>query len=206
MSCTIYLIRHGETDWNRQRRVQGAIDIPLNENGKIQAARLSYRFQPVTLHAIYSSDLTRAYDTARAITTFHPEISVTALKELRERSYGLLEGKFLDEITLTHSSERNDWLEVEQYGIEPLSTVKNRIFRCIHEIVSAHNDESIAIVSHGGAIGAFLSVISNGETGTGKIRLGNTSVTEIEYTGEYCIKRINDISHLDNIDQKMVIG
>lgn len=205
MSCLLYLIRHGETDWNRERRVQGSIDIPLNENGMMQATKLSYRFRSLTLHAIYSSDLTRAYHTAQAIASFHPSIRVTALKELHERSYGLLEGKFLNEVTLTHSNERNDWMELEQYGIEPLKEVKNRMFRCIDELVRLHDGQSIAIVSHGGAIGAFLSVISNGETGSGKIKLGNTSVCEIDFSGEYQIKYVNDTSHL-SVDQNLVIG
>lgn len=205
MKNTIYLIRHGETDWNREKRVQGSIDIPLNQRGQDQASKLFRWFQNRHIDAIYSSDLARAYDTARSLAT-HYNLAVRTFSELRERSYGLIEGKEIQQFQLTHSDEFGDWKELEQYQIEPLVAVKNRAFQKIEELVRLHHRESIAIVSHGGTINAFLSLITEGESGSGKIKIDNTAVTEIEYNnGTYRILTLNDTSHLLDGEQNLVV-
>lgn len=201
----LYLIRHGETDWNRLRRVQGNIDIPLNTLGQEQANKLNCWFRDKHIDVIYSSDLSRAYDTAQHLAS-HYNIGVKTYTELRERSYGLIEGKSIDQFSLTHSEITNDWLELEQYDIEPLQNVKQRVFTKIEEILQRHDGKSIACVSHGGAIKAYLSMITNGETGSGKIKIGNTAITEIEYSnGVYRIVTINNTSHLKDEDDYLVV-
>lgn len=201
----MYLVRHGETDWNRLRRVQGNIDIPLNALGQEQAAKLYRWFRNKQIDAIYSSDLSRAFDTAQSLAV-HYNIGVKTYSELRERNYGLIEGESIDQFSLTHSESTNDWLELEQYRIEPLQNVKYRVFTKIEELLQQHNDESIAIVSHGGTIKAYLSLITNGETGSGRIKIDNTAVTEIEYSnGVYRFVTLNDTSHLRDKDDYLVV-
>lgn len=205
MKTTLYLIRHGETDWNRLRRVQGSIDIPLNRLGQLQADRLIHWFRDIHLDAIYSSDLMRAYDTASALAK-HYDLPVTTFPELRERSYGLIEGKHIDQFSLTHSDERNDWLELEQYDIEPLQAVKQRAYNKISHIIEQVEGKSVAIVSHGGTIKAFLAMISQGLTGSGKIKIKNTAVTEISYEkGNFQVVTLNDTSHLNDEHQNLVV-
>lgn len=200
-----YLIRHGETDWNSHKRVQGNIDIPLNELGKAQANKLINWFHNKQVHAIYSSDLSRAYDTARALDSIY-KLGITSYPELRERSYGLIEGKHIEQFNLTHSDESNDWLEIDQYEIEPLINVKNRVHSKIQDILKHHQGESIAIVSHGGAIKAYLSLITQGQIGSGKIKIDNTAVTEIEYkNGTYRIVTLNNTSHLHDEQGNLVV-
>lgn len=201
----MYLIRHGETDWNRLRRVQGNMDIPLNSLGQEQADKLYRWFNNKQLDAIYSSDLSRAYHTACSLAK-HYNIGVKSCCELRERSYGLIEGNSIGQFSLTHSEQANDWLEVDKYNIEPLRLVKQRMFNKIEEILQQHHEKAIAIVSHGGAIKAYLSIITHGEKGSGKIKIDNTAVTEIEYSnGTYQIVTLNDTSHLQDGQDHLVV-
>ncbi len=205
MANTLYLIRHGETDWNRLKRVQGSIDTPLNHLGQLQANQLIHWFRDKQLDAIYSSDLIRAYDTANSLAK-HYNIHVTTYPELRERNYGLIEGKHIDQFSLTHSDEQKDWLELEQYEIEALHAVKQRAFTKITEILQQFEDKSIAIISHGGTINAFLSLITHGHIGTGKIKIDNTAVTEISYDEDnYRIITLNDTSHLRDEHRNLVV-
>src|SRR3954471_7990952 len=88
---TILLARHGETDWNLQRRVQGHSDTPLNETGRAQALALAETLDGAELDAIYASDLERAYDTAQFVAQ-RKGLPVTPLPELRERNFGTWEG------------------------------------------------------------------------------------------------------------------
>ncbi len=205
MTNKFYLIRHGETDWNRLKRVQGSIDIPLNSLGQEQANKLFRWFRDRQVDAIYASDLSRAYNTALSL-AMNYRLGVKTYAELRERSYGLIEGKSIDQFTLTHSEQINDWLELDKYEIEPLTNVKQRVFSKIEEILQRHHGESIAIVSHGGAIKAYLTMITHGEIGSGKIKIDNTSVTEIEYSnGTYRIVTLNDTSHLSDEQDHLVV-
>ena len=88
---TILLVRHGETDWNLQRRVQGHSDTPLNDNGRAQALALADTLDDVELDAVYASDLARAFETARIVAE-RRGLTVTSVPGLRERNFGTWEG------------------------------------------------------------------------------------------------------------------
>src|SRR5258706_14102789 len=89
---TFYIVRHGETDWNAERRLQGHSDIPLNENGELQAKNLADELQDITFDLAFSSDLLRAKRTAEIIALEH-KLEVQTTKLIREKNYGSLEGK-----------------------------------------------------------------------------------------------------------------
>ena len=91
MSTRICIIRHGETDWNKQGRIQGQIDIPLNETGRAQALAMAYNSAHFRFSAIFSSDLTRAMETANALAQ-REKLAITTLPQLRERHYGIFQG------------------------------------------------------------------------------------------------------------------
>src|SRR5579872_7049036 len=95
--CTLYIVRHGETQWNVERRVQGQIDTPLTEHGKEQAKALGNLFKTIHFDAVFSSDLLRAQRTAELI-TLEKKLAVVTSELLRERSFGSFEGKYLEEI------------------------------------------------------------------------------------------------------------
>lgn len=91
MTTNICLIRHGETDWNKVRRIQGQTDIPLNDTGHAQAQAVAIRAEKFKVDAIYCSDLRRAYDTARQVAA-RCGLEVMVLPKLRERNYGIFQG------------------------------------------------------------------------------------------------------------------
>lgn len=194
MQTILYLIRHGETDWNRQRRIQGHSDIPLNESGTEQARLLAKRYKHATLAAIYASDLQRARDTAAPLAEALG-LPVQALTDLRERCYGTWEGLTYEEIRARFADpDPDDTI----YGIETLEALKERASRCLEGLALKHPEQVIAVVSHGGFINAFLHKITNGQMGTGITRIDNTGVTVVRY-GRHAweIAAVNDTSHLD---------
>jgi probable phosphoglycerate mutase len=150
----ILAIRHGETDWNVDTRIQGHLDVPLNETGQWQAQRLARALAAQdTIHAIYSSDLLRAHDTARAIA----DATGTPLSThpgLRERGFGIFEGKTYVEIECTWPEESVRWRQREPHwappGGESLLQVRERITRTLHELATRHAGEQIVLVAHGG--------------------------------------------------------
>ncbi len=159
--CIIYFVRHGETDWNVQTRTQGHTDIPLNANGEAQAHELKEKLQDVKFDAIYSSDLQRARRTAEII-TLERDIAVQSTKLLRERNYGVLEGKTKSEIEiiindllakLTEAEKRTARLFPEQENDEE---VVNRVVTFMREIAIANPGKTVLLISHGGIIRELL--------------------------------------------------
>jgi len=122
MESTIYLIRHGETDWNSERRFQGQTDIPLNKKGKLQANLLAQRIfnEGVRFSALYSSDLARAKETAEIIASYH-NLQVGLINGLRERFFGNLQGVTIDEIKRDYPDvDLTDLGQYEFFNLEPL--------------------------------------------------------------------------------------
>lgn len=140
---TLLLARHGETDWNRELRIQGSSDIELNELGRRQAQFLARELTDVELDAIYASDLSRALATAAAVASTHGlEVRVDA--RLRERSFGSWEGLTREDISAFPPGSRHDG--------ESDDEVRERVLAAVHEIAAAHTGEQVLIVSHGGAL------------------------------------------------------
>jgi broad specificity phosphatase PhoE len=193
----IYLVRHGETEWNAQRLVQGHSDIPLNERGREQARLLAARVQQLPITQVCSSDLQRAYETAvTAAQTLG--LSVCRHPELRERNYGDWEGKDY-RVIQAQFPDFNPWKDTEsKYNIETFSAMQQRGMRCLQAILQEGDAEHILIVSHGGLINALLHYMSGGVYGTGKTKLGNTSLSHIQYKqNQWVIHTINDGTHLN---------
>ena len=158
----IYLIRHGETTWNKQGRLQGHLDSPLTSKGQEDAFKLLNYFQNIPLTALYSSDLGRAIAsiTPLAKTTALP---VTPTAALRELSYAQLAGKTKDSLTDREKTQLNKQLSAHSdYQIgqgESLMALQKRIVQCMNEIAAAHPNQQVAIMSHGLAITMFLKKI-----------------------------------------------
>jgi broad specificity phosphatase PhoE len=182
---TLYLIRHGETDWNLERRLQGVNDIPMNATGRAQALAVGARLASVPLAAVISSDLTRAKDTAAAIAEPHG-LPVAIDPRLRERSFGLIEGIPRDEL------ERRYGDQLESYWTDPdrafeagesRREVQDRIAAFITELLATENADQTALVSHGGTIAAALHWLEREPLERYEIRvIANCSVTTIVIT------------------------
>ena len=196
----ITLVRHGETVWNREMRLQGSRDIPLSEAGVSQAARVATRLQREEHHIVYSSDLERAHHTAATIADAIGDVDHLVRVDLRERSYGQLEGKTRGEILdlypdFWEPNHRPDAL----LGVETFDQLCDRALRSVTEIADQHPGQNILIVSHGGFINAFLHKISAGLYGSGVNKLGNTSVTRVvrEIDDRWTIVDVGCVAHLD---------
>ena len=143
---TLLLARHGETDWNRELRIQGSSDIELNGLGRRQAQALAQELTDVDLDAVYASDLARARQTAEAVAATHG-LEVRFDPRLRERSFGSWEGLTREDIAeLPHGSQHDGESDEE---------VRARVLEAINEIAAAHPGEQVLVVSHGGALNAL---------------------------------------------------
>jgi 2,3-bisphosphoglycerate-dependent phosphoglycerate mutase len=140
---TLLLARHGETDWNRELRIQGSSDIALNELGREQARALAEELADVPLDAIYASDLSRARATAAAVAATHG-LDVALDSRLRERSFGSWEGLTREDIATFPEGSRHDGESDEQ--------VRARVLEAVQEIARAHPGQQVLVVSHGGAL------------------------------------------------------
>jgi len=197
--CTIYLIRHGETDWNREGRWQGYSDVPLSTAGRAQAARLARRLagEGTRFDAMYSSDLSRAWETAIAI---GGELGLrpAAAPALREIDLGAWAGKTRDEIARTFPGE---WKRMQQNediprgGGETFAGFQTRVLDWSHHAAQDHAGRTICAVTHGGCIRAIL-LHALGLSWAERDRIppiANASITIVERSaGRWNIVRIND--------------
>ncbi len=159
MVKTLYLIRHGETEGSEVKRYKGSIDVPLSERGIEQIRRLaeylnrSYKYYNNVLSAVYSSPLSRALKSAEIIAEPH-SLKPVVMPDLRERNFGIWEGMTFDEIKEKYPEEFKAWssnpLKYSPVNGESTIEVKDRVIRAIEGIISNHNEETIAVVAHGG--------------------------------------------------------
>jgi broad specificity phosphatase PhoE len=197
----VYLVRHGETDWNAELRVMGQLDIPLNERGRAQARRAAELLAHEHFDAIYSSDLVRAIETAQIIATPH-KLDVLTLPELREAYYGLWEGLTRDEVLKKFPEEYAmrtiDPANFRPSGGESRKELYTRAARIFSELVARHPDQQILIVSHGGTIRAILRYALGLGPGDGHFAVDNCGVSIIdkEDDGSYEIFTVNSVFHL----------
>ncbi|HET9437226.1 MAG TPA: histidine phosphatase family protein [Gaiellaceae bacterium] len=151
MATTILLVRHGETDWNRERRVQGHTDTPLNATGREQAAALAAALAGEPVAAVYASDLARARDTAQAVAQ-ERGLEVRIDPDLREKHFGTWEGLYDHEVL-----ERFPEAATGPWGDgETTEQMLERVLAALSEIASRHPGEQIVAVTHGGPLRAVL--------------------------------------------------
>lgn len=152
MKKTLYLMRHGETMFNVQHRIQGWCDSPLTENGKKQCLKAAQYFknQHIIFDHAYSSTSERCCDTLELVT----DMPYKRLKGLKENFYGELEGE--SERLNSHLTPKDCETFYLQYGGESSNTVKDRMTKTLTEIMEKEDHQSVLAVSHGGACFNFL--------------------------------------------------
>lgn len=157
MKTRVCIIRHGETDWNKDRRIQGHIDIPLNETGRAQAMAMAF---DVSMHqdpfsVIYCSDLARAQETANAL-ALRSGREIRTRQDLRERNFGIFQGVLKDEAELKYPeayaqyAARNPEFNFETG--ESLLEFRERVLSTFKWIARHHERETIAVVCHAGLL------------------------------------------------------
>jgi broad specificity phosphatase PhoE len=162
--CTIYLVRHGETENNISHLIQGQRDSPLTVNGIQQAQDLATQLRSVHFSAIYSSDLLRAQKTAEYI-AIDKQLTVTTTKLLRERYFGRFEGKpwqifqqKLEKLLAENQAltgTKNLFHRIDP-SVETDDAIAQRAIRFLRQVALVHPNQSILVVSHGGTMRAIL--------------------------------------------------
>lgn len=205
MKTTLYVIRHGETDWNMDGRWQGHADVPLNQVGRAQAQRLAERMRASgpRFSAIYSSDLQRAWQTASALGAAIG-LAPRPLAELREIDVGAWSGLTGAEVRARDGetyARIQSGEDLARGGGERFLDLYTRVSAAAERLVAEHTGETLALVTHGGAVRAILLHAARDKVGVNpyRIHIGNTAITVVTYEpgAGWGFGQINDMAHLE---------
>lgn len=197
----LLLTRHGQTDWNIAGRYQGQSDIPLNQTGWSQAEGLAKRLSTETIHAIYSSDLSRAKDTAQAIAKFH-QIEIQTDSRWRELSFGDWEGMNYKAMSAHSPDIFSKWMIDPQHISTPngetLYELSERVKSTFDEIKNKHNDQTVLVVSHSGTLQALLvTLLSVDLNRYWQFKISQASLSELNvFQDSVTLNLLNDTYHL----------
>lgn len=208
---TIYLVRHGETDWNRQGIYQGITDVPLNDRGKAQAKACGQALEGVVFDKIISSDLSRALYTAKAIRGDR-DIPLVTDSRLRELNFGDWEGKTFDRIEelwpgLIGQMYRHPD-EVKVPNGESFQDLQDRAWPAIEEaIASCQDGQTLLVTAHGATLRTIIcKLLLLPISYCWNFSQGNTCINRIFYNGmtkddHNILNLLNDTRHADALDQ-----
>jgi 2,3-bisphosphoglycerate-dependent phosphoglycerate mutase len=199
----LIVIRHGETDWNRQHRFQGQLDVPLNAAGRAQAARLAQRLAGEHFDVVVASDLQRAHATAQAAAGGRA-IEVDPL--WREQAFGVLEGLDASTVTQQHPDLWEQWLRHDaDYALpgggESVRAFQQRVLRGLHRVVCAHAGRCIAVFTHGGVLDMLWRAAQKLSLhGARACEIPNTGINRLRWRGDALeIVRWADAAHLEGL-------
>jgi probable phosphoglycerate mutase len=197
----MHFVRHGRSVWNAAGRIQGQIDIELDEVGLQQAQRIADRLAREPIAAIYSSPLLRAKVTADAVADRF-NLPVMPDARLMEYDFGAISGMTWNEVTATHPELANRWLEdpwaVPVAGSEGRVNFAARVMSAMQDICARHAAEHVAIVAHGGTFGVYLTTrLGLDLNRRHPFHFGNTSWSVVEVRdGVLHIHSLNNTCHL----------
>lgn len=196
-------IRHGETAWNVDARIQGHIDIPLNERGQWQASQAGKALAHESIDVIYSSDLKRAHSTAQALaaTTAAPVVTDSGL---RERCFGQFEGHSFPDIENSHPEQALRWRKrdpefVPDGGGESLVMLRQRIADTVERLAKEHAGQQIALVAHGGVMDVLYRLATRQDLQAPRTwSLENAAINRLLWTPQgLSLVGWGDVQHLD---------
>lgn len=202
---TIYLTRHGQTEWNLEKRLQGHGNSPLTEFGLNRAKELSERIKDIDIDTIYTSPIERAYKTAQ-IVKGNKYIEVKVHEGLKEMNFGDYEGKITEEVM----KENPDWdisaimrgnLEMRAPNGETLGEVRERVNSAMRDIIKENEGKNILIVAHGITLKAIMTFFNDQEANNEVME--QASLTKVIVDGEnFNIEFKNDGSHFTLKEEK----
>lgn len=200
----IIAVRHGETAWNVDARIQGQLDIGLNDKGHWQARQVGDALAGEPVAAVYSSDLLRAWHTAEPIGRA-AGAPVKPVQGLRERHFGLFQGKTFKEIEATWPDHATNWRRripdwTPPEGGESLVALRERVSRTVHDIAAKHPGELIVMVAHGGVLDALYRVATGQEVNSPRTwELPNGAINRLLWTPvSLTVIGWSDTQHLDH--------
>ncbi len=208
----LLLIRHGETAWNRVRRMQGHIDIPLNDEGQRQARSLARALQGEPPAAIYASDLQRARDTAQAVADLH-QMPVHIDRALRERCYGAFEGLMYDEISHHYPEAFALWQARDPHARFPAGErdaetgeeFHQRSVDAVTRLARQHAGQRIVVVTHGGVLDClYRAAHALPITSPRDFAILNAAINRLQWDGrQFRVLQWADATHLeaDGLDE-----
>jgi len=195
------LLRHAETDWNRERRFQGGRDVPLSATGREQAESAARLLAATPLDAVWSSPLARARDTAAIIAAPH-DLAVQEAAAFREMGFGEWEGLTRDEVRERFADAHRAWVETPQEaiwpGAETLAAVRTRALAGLAALRAAHQGQTICLVTHGitGRL-LILEALGLGPDRLWSFHLSSTGISELEFRDDWTtLHRMNSLIHL----------
>jgi probable phosphoglycerate mutase len=199
----ILAIRHGETLWNVDSRIQGHLDIGLNDTGRWQAERLGMALKDEPMAAIYASDLSRAHDTALAVSR-HTGVPVRPEPGLRERSFGEFEGRTFAEIELELPEQAQRWRPrdptITPAGGESQLMLEARVLSVAGRLAAQHPGEQIALFAHGGVMDILYRAATRLDLQAARTwALGNTAINRLLWSPEgFSLVGWADVQHLSD--------
>lgn len=206
----LIVIRHGETDWNRQHRFQGQIDVPLNALGAQQAERLAERLADEAFDVLVASDLQRARATAAAVGARHGR-AVQPAPLWREQAFGVLEGLEVTTIRREHRALWDRWVQHEADFALPGGGESNRAFfdrimQAVAATVAAHAGARIVVVTHGGVLDMlWRAAHALPLYGARTCEIPNTGINRLRHAdGRLTIVQWADAAHLDGLPDPVV--
>ena len=209
MSTTLFLIRHGETAWNRDKIFRGSFDIELNENGRKQARLAAQALESRPIDAGYTSPLSRAAETARIILESHP-VTPSPHEGLLDFDYGDWTGRQDNEVARLWPAEHASWSsrphDVRVPNGNTLKEVFERAFVAMEQISARHDGQTVALFSHR----VVNKLLIAGCMGLGLDRFpfivqGNCCINKLERTAAgYMIHYLNDTSHIRNANAELL--
>ncbi|MEM7127999.1 MAG: histidine phosphatase family protein [Chloroflexota bacterium] len=213
----LYLIRHGQTDWNKEGRWQGQLNSQLTPLGVEQAKAVANRLEPIPFTALYSSDLDRTMDTAKAIAT-QTGHEIIPDERLRERAGGVMEGRTSDEAKEAFpeffTPDVDRWAVDFAYpGGESTVTLLERADKVLTEIAQRHSGERVMIVSHGAFLGTFLRELLEMPITSFRFRMSNCGLSIVSYRkndssssadrSPWMVNTLNETGYLFGIEAAM---
>ena len=204
---TIYIVRHGETEWNIKHLMQGHLDSPLTQAGEQQAKDIALRLKHIHFDEVFSSDLFRAKRTAETI-ILERKIAIKTTQALRERNYGVFEGKVYDEynqalqklLVQYKTRSEQDKVFYKSHGVETTDQSIARLITFLRELAVSYSGKTILVVSHGGVMryllihlgfGTYKTLPSGSIANTAYIKLASDGV-------DFFVKETKGITKISN--------
>jgi len=204
---SIYLVRHGQTAWNKEEIFRGRTDIPLDETGLKQAELVGQYFKGMEIQAIYSSSLSRAWQTAQKVAQFH-DLKVQPLQGIIDMSFGNWEGRPHQEIQESDSNTYRQWVEtphlVRLPGGESLDDVRVRAMAAVEELIRNHPGKTLILVTHRVVNKVLIcGILSLDNSHFWQITQDTTAINLIQYrNGKYILSLMNETCHLKPLKEQ----
>lgn len=205
---SIYLVRHGQTAWNKEEIFRGRTDIPLDETGLRQAELAGQYFREIEIQEIYSSPLSRAWQTAQKIAVPH-HLEVRSLEGIIDMSFGNWEGHAHQEIRKMDSETYRQWIEfphlVRLPGGESLDDVRLRAMAALEGVIQKHLEKTLVLVSHRVVCKVLIcAILGLDNSHFWQIAQDTTAINLIQYTsGKYILSLMNETCHLKTLKENM---